>query len=268
MKAYRVGPVFLFFLFFLNTNIQGHIIEHDCIAEVARHLEQDKKNLVIFDIDNTIAEPYSDLGSDQWFNHIVTVYQKRGFSDKDAFKTAVKLYHHLHTFLDMQPVEAETPTFINSLQKQKIPVLALTARSFIERTFEQLGTIAIDFAHTAVSDGVFDLTQQNPAFYQNGIIFSGNNDKGRVLCAFFDRTGYQPDKIVFVDDKESNIASVERAVEARGIQFIGIRYSRLDKKVKALNITKAQEQLTALLAEHPFPTPPYIDIPAATCPAA
>lgn len=267
MKILHKRIVFLFFLLLLNQHTQGYIIEHDCIAEVAKHLEQGKKMLVIFDIDNTIAEPCSDLGSDQWFNHIITVYQKRGFSDKDAFKTAVKLYHHLHTFLDMQPVEAETPSFITSLQKQKIPVLALTARSFIERTFEQLETIAIDFSHTAVSDGVFDLSQQNPAFYQNGIIFSGNNDKGCVLCAFFDRTGYQPDKIIFVDDKESNIASVERAVEKRGIQFIGIRYSRLDNKVKALNITRAQEELTAFLTEHPFPTPPYIDIPATSCPA-
>jgi len=252
----------LFFLCFLfqENNSGAHIIEHDCIAEVAKHLEPNKKMLILFDIDNTLAAPSGDLGSDQWFNHIVTVYQQQGFATKDAFKTAVDLYHHIHAHLDLKPAEAETPAFVASLQKKNIPVLALTARSFIERTFEQLETIAIDFTPNAVTNNTFDLSQQHPAFYQQGIIFSGNNNKGLVLCAFFDRIGYQPDKIIYVDDKEGNIKAVEEAVEKRGIEFVGIRYSRLDDKVKKLDITTAQKQLTTFLQEYPFPTPPHIDV--------
>ncbi len=242
----------------------AYIIEHDSITEVARHLEPNKKILILFDIDNTIAAPPSDLGSDQWFNDLVTICQQQGFEKKEAVKKAVELYHHIHAHIELKPIEAKTTAFIASLQKQNIPVLALTARSFIERTFQQLKTIAIDFSPTALSTKIFDLSLQHPASYQQGIIFCGNNNKGSVLCAFLDRIGYQPDKIIYVDDKEGNLKAVEQMLETRAIEFVGIRYSQLDERVKNINNAAVQKELADFLQKYPLST---TCSPAAPAPA-
>ena len=262
----KLCPIYFCFSFFL---LQGylcsaHIIEHDSITEVAHHLEPNKKILVLLDIDNTIAAPPSDLGSDQWFNDAVTIYQKQGLYPKEAVQKAILLYHHIHAHIELKPVEVGTTKFIASLQKQKIPVLALTARTIIERTFQQLEAIAIDFTPTALSTKVLDLSQQHPAFYQQGIIFCGNNSKGTVFCAFLDRIGYQPDKIIYVDDKEGNLKAVEQALQPRGIEFVGIRYSRLDERVKKLNNRAVQKELEDFLKKYPLQATRSHETPAIT----
>ncbi len=258
MKLY---PLYFYFSFFL---LQGYfcnalIIEHDCITEVTRYLEPHKKILVLLDIDNTIAAPPSDLGSDQWFNDLVlAICEQQGLEKKEAVQKGIELYHHIHTHIELRPVEAQTPAFIASLQKQNIPVLALTARTIIERTFQQLETITIDFRHTALSNKTFDLSLHHPAFYQQGIIFCGNNDKGTVLGAFLERISYQPDKIIYVDDKEGNLKAVEQALQSRGIEFVGIRYSRLDERVKNINSSAIQKELADFLQKYPFKATPAL----------
>ena len=239
----------LLFLCFQALSIQ--IVEHNRISQVTTYLEPGKKVLVIFDIDNTIVKTCGALGSDQWFEHTLTMYKKQGLSDAEALKITVQLYSHVQNHVKLKPVERGTIAFIESLQKQNIPVIALTTRSIVKRTLEQLAPI-VDFSRTAVSDGILDLTLQHPAFYKKGIIFSGDNKKGVVLSAFLDRTGYQPDKIIYVDDKEKHILSVGQAVEERHIQFVGIRYSRLDQKVKNFKNAKAQKKLVAFLKKHPL----------------
>lgn len=249
------------------TPCSAYIIEHNSITEVARHLEPNKKILILLDIDNTIAAPPSDLGSDQWFNDLViTICQQQGLEKKEAVQKGIELYHHIHAHIELKPIEAQTPSFIASLQKQNIPVLALTARTIIERTFQQLKTIAIDFRPTALSTKIFDLNLRHPALYKQGIIFCGNNDKGTVLCAFLDYIGYQPDKIIYVDDKEGNLKAVEQALQSRGIEFVGIRYSRLDERVKNINNAAVQKELADFLQKHPLQTTlsPAAPAPAGT----
>ena len=65
---------------------------------------------------------------------------------------------------------------------------------------------------------------------------------------FLHHIGFKPDKIIFIDDKLKYVTAVEKAVEAEGIEFVGIRYSRLDEEVKSFNIAKANQQLKEFLA--------------------
>ena len=69
------------------------------------------------------------------------------------------------------------------------------------------------------------------------------------LFYMLDKAGYKPNKIIFIDDKHSNLASVERACIKRKIQFIGIRYSQLDEQVVQFDPKKAEEEFKNLFGK-------------------
>ena len=79
-------------------------------------------------------------------------------------------------------------------------------------------------------------------FYKRGILFSGNNDKGQSLDCFFDVMDYHPEMVIFVDDKMMHLLSVEKALEAHCIPFVGIRYSGCDERVRNFDPAKSEAQ--------------------------
>ena len=54
-----------------------------------------------------------------------------------------------------------------------------------------------------------------------------------------------------VDDKAKNLSAVEGPVEARGISFVGLRYSGCDKKIAEFDINTVNKELNDLLKKHP-----------------
>ena len=197
--------------------------------------QQDRSVLIIFDIDNTIAEPAgTQLGSDQWFYAQVAEYKKQGITHEDAIDRTVEQFMNIQEGLTFKPVQPDTPAFIKELQDRKFTTIALTARScfLIDRTIALLESIGVNFLHDATFKNNFSFCAPRPACYRNGIIFTGPNDKGTVLKNWLAREKYTPEKIVLIDDKMYNLENVGREMERIGIPFVGIRYNRLDKKIK------------------------------------
>ena len=125
--------------------------------------------------------------------------------------------------------------------------MALTARSIhiADRTLEKLENIDIHFSIPQVKQKEIHLTMSTriPSMYKEGILFSGNNNKGEVLLEFFKKTSYYPMKVIFVDDKKKYLVVVETALEKIGIPFIGIRYGGCDERVKNFDPAKAEREL-------------------------
>jgi hypothetical protein len=55
-----------------------------------------------------------------------------------------------------------------------------------------------------------------------------NSFKGGAFLSFLKRTGFLPDKIIFIDDREDNLKSLEaaiqkldRPIEYQGLHFLG-----------------------------------------------
>lgn len=83
----------------INTSKINNIYE---IQEISQYLTH-KNCLVVFDIDNTLLFPKTDLGSDQWFSHMVEEQTKLGLDINTAIKTVLPIYFHVHFKIDLIP---------------------------------------------------------------------------------------------------------------------------------------------------------------------
>ncbi len=238
------------------------IIESNSITDITKYLDPSdysSNTLVVFDIDNTLGRPPTDLGSDQWFYANIERLKKEGKNFQEAVKHLVPIYLQIHQHTQMVPVENETVPLVRELQKKGITVIALTARSIslTNRTAAQLQQMGIDFSLNLPYKFpiVYEPENGQPAIYLGGIIFVGNHDKGEVLVHWLEQTGISPHKVIFVDDKMKNIRSVEKALCKQHYPFIGIRYSRLDERVKNFNVWQADKELEQFIEAHPESRP-------------
>jgi len=223
-----IKNIIISLLLLINIYSLAIIIESNDIAAICQHIQPDKKVLILFDVDNTIARTLSSLGSDEWNTHMIQQGVNAGKEYRQAVEAHLPLYFQLMHALDLKPVDPMTPDFIIQLQSMNHHVCALTLRSLplVERTAVQLNTIGIRFADSC------PFTQQK--YHDNcqcheGIIFTGGGDKGVALSTIFtyhDHLTY--DLVIFVDDKRRYLEQVEVILAQLGIQFVGIRYSYAD----------------------------------------
>lgn len=227
------------------------------ISEISQYLTH-KNCLVIFDIDNTLLFPKTDLGSDQWFSHMVEAQTKLGVDINTAIKTVLPLYFHVHFNIDLVPTEPELDTKLAQIHTRCHHAICLTARSLpmVPATMKELTKNNLEFpanpyAHMFPQpEHSFDLS--HPHMYKNNVLFCGLNDKGAVLLAYLDHINYKPDLIIFVDDKAKNITSVELAVKQRKIEFVGLRYAGCDQKVQDFDHEVTQQELQEFLLKYPY----------------
>jgi FMN phosphatase YigB (HAD superfamily) len=243
MKTYKIILSFVFcFLFF---SLSAKIIESNSIADIAKHITKD--TLLIFDLDNTIMETKEYSGSDQWFEALIAHFiNNEKMEIAKALSIVLPKYEKAHKKAEVLPVESCTVTAIDKLQKSGCKVIGLTARGdkCIPYTFRQLSSIKVDLSRAAIyTPQTKKLNLVKPAEYQQGIVFCYGANKGKILADFFnkiknvDKTFKLPKKIVFVDDKEKNVLAIEEAAQNLSIEFTGIRYGFLDKKVAQFKLT-------------------------------
>jgi len=252
----------------LNFSSYARIHEIKKIAEVAKYVKAKpsvrnlgnlikEKVFAIFDIDNTLLHPDKKLdsaGSDQWFSDRVKTEMNKGESINNALDKVLPLYYHIAQNINLELVEATLVKDIKNIEKLCEHTICLTARSLClaDITAKQLDRNNLYFKVPEIKTDELKLNLPNESLYKHGILFCGNNSKGLVVTTLLDAMHYTPEKVVFVDDKEHNLKAVEKAVEARGIKFIGLRYSGCDEKVKNFNKEKADKKLEELLERCPF----------------
>jgi FMN phosphatase YigB (HAD superfamily) len=225
--------------FLLVSCISAKIVESDQIGSVLTYIDG-QKTLVIFDIDNTLAEPDNPhgVGSDQWYTQHVERLIAAGVDPKLAWRLAAPFYFEiqLDSNFKLRPLEVSTINVVRTAQEKADKVIVLTARSYhlIDKTIEMLNEIGIDFLTNAFkADFLFDAV---PGQYTRGVFFCGPGDKGKSLVQLFKKINYWPERVILIDDKYKNLQSVEQAMNLLGIDFVGIRYSRLDQKVKEFKL--------------------------------
>lgn len=247
----------VFFLLVLSEfTSHAHIVESIRMSDLLTYLDGDTSGvLIIFDIDNTIAEPCCELGSDQWFAHHCVKKMGEGLTYEQAIQVTAPIYHAIQHRIGLKAVEPYTPKLIATLQERGIAMIGLTMRSMdlADRTIKQLHHLEIDFTLSAPHDAHINLATAFPTLFKQGIIFSNCRAKDLALLAFFKHIDYMPRTIIFIDDKLINLKEVEKAVTALGIEFIGIRYGHVDHKVHNFDHAAAEKQLEEFLAMHPIP---------------
>lgn len=221
------------FLLLNISNLSGVIIETSHFCEINEHITP--QTLVILDIDDTLLIPTQTLGTDVWFLYRIIENEKLGLPKKKAFERALAEWEATRHITQVKLVEIGTDTIIDNLQKQNLMVIGLTSQglALATRTVQQLNDLNIDLIRTAPSKE--DLYFNNGAhgvLYRQGIIFTSGTKKGKALLTWLDTNDLHPERILFINDKLTHLRDVEEDIEARGINFIGLRYNYSDDRVK------------------------------------
>lgn len=200
--------------------------------------DADTKTLAIFDVDMVLVQP-----EDPAFQ--MQNIKRFGASAKRIMGELPKDKQMI--FLSLMTLSSKTilidnqmPKFFQQLSERSIPTIALTANltgqfceidNMEEWRAETLRSLGIDFTKTSPCKTAFVFTElasyrQNFCSYIDGMLFVNGKDvsKGEALIAFLEKAQLHPSKIIFVDDREENLKSVEEAAQKLNIAFRGIHY--------------------------------------------
>ena len=194
---------------------------------------QDKRTLLVLDIDDTLLTSPEFFGSDSWYE-----WQRalpNGHPDKIRCLYDVIAMNY-ESGLQV-PTQADAPSIINSLKVDKI---IQTSRSLASRaaTIRELLDAGYELpaALSAKIDG--KLYQLNPAdpksatiSYHRGIYMGSGQDKGSLLTQLMKDGSLKYERVVFVDDGFKNIESMRVAMEKLQVEYVGLFFTRISKAV-------------------------------------
>ena len=222
---------------FLFGCIDATILEVRSLQEVEEVLfESSTSTLVAWDSDDTLHVAKDAIL--QPANH--DIFRMLAYKYKQNLAPGVyeKLVSILLTKREIRLVESHTARIIHSLQHKGVPNIVLTAMhtgpcgsipSMEEWRFNELKKLGLNFTQAYPDvphlsfEKEFSRYENTPKFY-HGILCSSEVPKGKVLVAFFHRTGWFPNKVIFFDDKFENIESVNQEMEALGIDVLACHY--------------------------------------------
>jgi len=232
---------FAIFLTLCIFTCYGQITQVNNMEEVLSYFkEADQKTLAIFDVDMVLVQPSEPAFQMANMKRFGTI-SKRILKEIPAEKQMIFL--SLMT-LGSDPILIDqcTPKLLQEIAQKGIPAMALTAnltgefstiKNMQEWRVKGLRRMGIDFSVGAPyqSEIIFNELapyRGNYSTYLDGILFVNGTgiSKGDALLAFLEKTTFSPNKIVFIDDREDNLKSVEEAVQKldRHFEFVGLHF--------------------------------------------
>lgn len=225
---------------------------------------QGKTVLAVFDLDNTLISPETQLGTDPWFETELEKLEKWKTRANEALfnkrrQQLVDLQYGLFKMMRFHPTEEGLPAGMRALHKiRNIKTIGLTAReaSWCSMTLDHL-----DFQWINVSDGadgeLFEerrsqnmfkgpVVMKRPLGYAGGILCLDRQHKGESLLIFLRDRGFWPDAVVFADDKPKNVEQVVEALKKTSIELWAYRYSAEDPRVRGFLSSQEQQEIAKI----------------------
>ncbi len=223
---------------------QAHaeISQINTLDEVVKsYKEADQETLALFDIDMVILQPKDpafQMANMKRFSPICKkVIQQLPSEKRDLFL--------ILTTVSSDPVliDAQMPVLLDDLTKRNVPKMALTGNftgkfgsieNMEEWKINHLSTVGINFSQGAPYEETIvfrDLPsyRQHYSTYTKGILFVNGSTcpKGEALIAFLKKTSHKPKKVIFIDDREENLKSVESTLKQfdESIAFVGLHFT-------------------------------------------
>lgn len=221
----------------------------------------DNDTLVIFDVDDVLVQPADQIFQSKNKEYLLALdmaLAKRTSTDKLEYLRAKIAFKQQEKLVDERVLE-----LLAYLKQNNINTVALTncatgkigdIARFEEWRIIRLNTLGIDFsAHNTLPDVQFNYVDSMAGvpLIKSGIIFTGYADKGKVLRAVIRKFSLQPKKIIFIDDKLSNLQSVQTVAQDHKIEFIGVEYNAVKTSLlEEFNQQRADFQFEVLEQEH------------------
>lgn len=226
----------------MSEHLYCKLIETEKLDEIFNHLSLD--TLVISDIDNTLIETDQHLGSVQWGENLISKLIASGESPEKAHRSIHDHWLAILPNANMRLIDEKTPSIFHQIRQKGVTLMGLTARHPLEASFThpQLHKVGLHFDYQdGNSHETFPLN--HAATYDKGILFCGiRNKKSDVLLSYLDKKNYKPKRVIFIDDKWDHVIDLEKALTAHHIDYVGIRLSKTDKRVKEYHDTIADIQ--------------------------
>lgn len=222
--------------------VHAQITQVDDMEDVFRYFnDADSKTLAIFDVDMVLVQPSDpafQMVNMKRFSSIVKCVMKEVPPDKLMMFLSLMTVQSPSVLID-----ARTPHFLQEIMGKGIAAMGLTANltgrfdcinNMAQWRVDRLQELGIDFSKNAPYQApiVFDELASyrgNYSTYLDGVLFVNGTvlSKGEVFLSFLKKTNVSPDKIIFIDDREDNLKSVEAAIQKLGkpIEYIGLHYS-------------------------------------------
>ena len=220
---------------------QSEIKEITNMKDLFNYLsEAHSKTLVIFDVDMVLVQPSDpafQMANMKRFSSIAKRIMKEVPSEKQI------------TFLSLMTlsscpilIDDHMPQYLEQIIEKKIPMMAMTANLTGEfntiRCMEKwrvasLQRLGIHFSRSAPyqSSLVFDHLPSYRGYYSTyleGILFVNGTQvsKGEALLSFFEKANFYPHQVVFIDDREDNLKSVEVSLQKfhPSIKYVGLHF--------------------------------------------
>lgn len=206
---------------------------------------QPNQTIYLFDIDDTLFDSSSMLGTKAWRKYILEATEDDSQNWHDIFCLfAAKNY-------PLRAVEPITSQYVKELQMKGHAVFGLTARErqiwystptkdVDKLTINQLTSVGVDF-NTGIPNHYPSLINA-PEYFQ-GVFFADLEPKGEYLLKLFSNLPQLPTKIIFIDDKDSQTKSVAATLDQLGIDYECYTYVATDEKAKLFDPLIANIQL-------------------------
>lgn len=213
--------------------VRSDVREITDLAAIAPALAESRaRTLLVLDIDDTLLTSDAFFGSDAWY-----AWQKT-LAAGDPGKVpclfdVIALNYEAGT---QHPTQPDGPALINPLAVDKLLLTSRGAhyRGGTLRTLRESG-YALPAMLGGRSDGLIWEFRKSPdarpvrVVYDQGLFMTTGQDKGRTLLDLLGRLHLHYDRVLLVDDGQSNIDAMRAALHEAGIDYLGLHYTRVDK---------------------------------------
>jgi hypothetical protein len=212
------------------------------------------RTLLALDIDDTLLTSPTFFGSDAWYEWQKTLSpQSPGYVP--CRLDVVAMNYEAGTQV---PTQADAVAAINSIPLDKIMITSRSPmyRGGTIRELQQAGYELPGPLQPGLAGAIYEYRPDpnRPGVslsYHQGVLMVAGQNKGLALVDLMRHMQITYDRVVLVDDGEKNIGEMRDAMAAAGIEYRGVRYNRIDKKVDAareqqgIESWKAWQQLLA-----------------------
>lgn len=260
MKLYRL--IILIVLLGSMVKLHAEIVQSNTLLPLEQAIEQAPDGaLVIFDIDDSIMTCCDPSLQEANKDRLDKVCQR--YSEIMPMSEYNRLYSIALRSREVEVVDNKIYDLLVTLMEKKINTIALThtrTGSFgvIEKMEDwrivELGHIGIDFS--PLSPFTSELSLKNlkgplgTPNIKNGIIFTAELDKGKVLEEALKLLPKKPSQIIFVDDRIDNLESVEKICSKLQLPYLGFHYIAMKlRPVKYVDERLLEIQVDTLIRE-------------------
>lgn len=239
---------------------------HD-FKEVIKTIEKaDETFLVLFDVDEVIVmdSDESRLTHD-YRKELVSNIEKRLPIEQCKLLMSVVLKDRNARF-----VNDDILTIFTLLKEKKIPAMGLTKlptgkfgiiEDMIEWRVQELTSLKINLKELSPLNDEIMIDDFNAGYgvptLKDGIIYTAEYDKGDVLEYVLRKTNYFPKSIIFIDDIEENLLSLQETcskleINYQGFEFMGsaiIPEPDLDEQLEKIRFEILEKELKWLTDE-------------------